>query len=167
MTSRAVTVVIVLIALAAPLGGASDSGTRAFATFIVDHGNECTVTTAAVEVVEDAEVVFHYDVFGQPTSPGCDGLWYNFIDGTAALAPGEFEVEANRKSARLQKMMEVRDDESGTTFNVLLDVSWTTVNGGGPPSTQASLSVTAPQIEFDPLTQSDTAGIVRLRHASR
>jgi hypothetical protein len=135
----------------------------AAASFEAELGNDCTVTTATIEVA-DGLVTFHWDVYGQPLDPGCDGLWYYFIDGEAPLNPGEFTAASNRRSATLEKTMSVRDDEGGTTFDLQISVRWTREPG---EDLKAEMRISAPQIGTqwtdDPLA-STTAVLSRVRN---
>jgi hypothetical protein len=166
MTKRTLFAVAALVwcSLAGPAAASKPFSTRASASFQVDHGNQCTVTTATIEVAGNPDAVtFHWDVFGQPLDPGCDGLWYYFLDGEAPLNPGEFSVEPNHRSATLEKVISVLDDESGTTFDVLVIVQWTRLPRQG---VVAEMRISAPQIGTQwtsaPL-ESATATLRRLR----
>jgi len=148
----------------------------AFAEFSIDHGNDCTVTTASIYVYtnddyqpgdpieEQPHVDFHYDILGQPTSPGCDALWYYYIDGSAPLNDFEFSAQKNLKSATLNKTMQVYDDEGGVFFDVTLNVEWTAKRGARGES-NATLSISSPSLSpmymVNPISTS-TAGISKV-----
>ena len=166
---------IVCCSLATTAGAPQTPGTRAIASFTADHGNQCTTTTATIEVIDNpnadagdpaelqSRVTFHWNVFGQPLDPGCDGLWYYFLDGEAPLTPGEFSAHPNRRSATLEKVLRVLDGESGSTFDVVVTVTWAAERDH---RLAAQMRISAPQIgprwTDDPL-ESETATLTRLR----
>ena len=161
---RALTGIAALVCCSlATIGAAPAQPTMyAAASFSADHGNQCTVTTATVEVA-DSLVTFHWDVFGQPLDPGCDGLWYYFIDGEAPLNPGEFTATSNRRSATLEKTISVLEGEGGTIFDVVVSVTWTRLPG---EPLKAEMRISAPQIGTrwtDAPLASTTAVLSRVR----
>jgi hypothetical protein len=134
-------------------------GVVAFAYFEVPHGNDCTVTTASVYVYanesyqpgdpieEQPRVDFHYDILGQPTSPGCDQLWSLYMDGSAPLSDAEFSVSKNRKIATLNKTMQVWEDEAAEFQTVTINVEWVVtpgVKGGTVATLRFPLSLVEP-----------------------
>jgi hypothetical protein len=173
MKSRIFSVGLLLIVLAliqsAVIQAKPNKNIVAFAEFEFDHGNDCTVTSASVYVYateEDPSVDFHFDTLGQPTSPGCDQLWYIFMDGSAPLNSSEFSVSNNRKSASLSKTMQVWEDEAGTYINVTFTVEWTVTPGAGGGTTATMTAYYAntgfPLSGIEQLTTSD-AGIKKLK----
>ena len=181
MKSRMLIIVSVFVVLimVQPFSVAAQppKGVIAFAEFEFPHGNDCTVTSASVYVYanesyqpgdaieEQPRVDFHFDTFGQPISPGCDPLWYVYMDGSAPLSDYEFSASNNRKSATLNKTMQVWEDEAGVFITVTINVEWVVIPGakGGTVATMRAVRTTNgfPLSGIEPLTTT-SAGISKI-----
>jgi hypothetical protein len=158
--------------------GGGSHGTYAVAEFELDHGNDCTRTIASIEVFRDpaspprnrtgeTRATITYAVIGQPTSPGCDELFYIDLVGTEELPAGAFVVHPSHHSASLQATLSLFDGESGGTYDVDVTAEWTAAGGGRSRNAIASLGIASPLIDsfvfVNPLFPSTSARVVRLR----
>jgi hypothetical protein len=109
----------------------------------------CRETHVLVSVSEtsgqDPLVDFIYNVQSTCQDPG-DFLFYHSISGNAQVHPRDFSVNRSLKTATLNTIIPVFDDEGGVVFEMKIKVKWKRMgpaNGDTQPAI-ASLTVDTP-----------------------
>src|SRR5688500_9904061 len=99
---------------------------NASAEFLINPPG-CRETHVRVSVCEkpgqDALVDFIYNVQSTCQDPG-DFLFYHSIFGDAQVHPRDFTVNPSLKTATLNTIIPVFDDEGGTVFEMKIKVKW-------------------------------------------